>query len=686
MKLRTNFVFPFLICGIIAAAPAPDAARILETSPLRFEPAADSSSGQFVARGPKFLFSFSGNQATLRAEDKNVRLAFQGAVPQARIEALQKLTSTTNLFIGNDQSKWRSDVPNYGRLQVRGLYAGVDLVYYGNAGQLEYDLTVKPGADPQQIRLRLEGAAARLDSNGDLIAELIQKRPIAYQVASNGAKIPVDSRYRKNSDGSYGFVLGNYDRNRELVIDPVLSFSYYLTGSYQTTAQGIGIDKIGYLWIAGSTFATDLPIGGNPIQSTNAGSSDIFVAKIDPNQPADRQLVFATFLGGSSNDILGGMAVGPNGDVYLTGNTISSDFPLVDQAQSTLDGTSDAFVAWINSSRKLGYSSYLGGAQTETGFAITYNNKGEFFVTGGTESTDFPTAGSAFQTSSAGRQEAFVAEYNPLLTGTATLVYSTYLGGSGWDVGSAIALAPDGTLWVAGGTYSHDFPMKGTSYQPKYQDQGDAFLAHINISAGTSGLEYTTYLGGSELDQAKNIVVDSKGRAIVTGYTLASNFPVTADAMQPKYAGNTDAFITILDPNASTRAGQLVYSTFFGGSQEDVPFDLKQDSAGNLYICGFTFSPGLATTANAAQPAYDGSQDAFAMKFTPPTAGTPGISYLTYLGSDGLQVAYGIDFDAKDHIYMTGYTSGPIFKALHGIAKTSSAGTVDGFLIGLDIQ
>jgi hypothetical protein len=172
----------------------------------------------------------------------------------------------------------------------------------------------------------------------------------------------------------------------------------------------------------------------------------------------------------------------------------------------------------------------------------------------------------------------------------------------------------------------------------------------------------------------------------VTGYTLASNFPVTADAMQPKYAGNTDAFITILDTNASTRAGQLVYSTFFGGSQEDVPFDLKQDSAGNLYICGFTFSPGLATTANAAQPAYDGSQDAFAMKFTPPTAGTPGISYLTYLGSDGLQVAYGIDFDAKDHIYMTGYTSGPIFKALHGIAKTSSAGTVDGFLIGLDIQ
>lgn len=692
MKTRIILFFPFLVYG--AVAPAPEQAnsgrkgvRILETTPLRFEPAPSDDSAQYIARGPRIRFSFIGTEALLQAGGKHIRLQFQGAARHAKLEATQKLSSTTSLFFGNDPSKWRSDVPNYGRLQVHDLYPGIDLVYYGNAGELEYDLTVQPRVDPRRIRLRLEGAQARVDQDGNLVAELIQKRPVAYQISSTGARVAVESRYRKNADGTYGFVLGKYDRGRELVIDPVLSFSYYLTGSYQTMSQAIGIDRIGYLWVAGTTYCTDLPVGGNPIQSTNNGGTDIFVAKIDPNVPADRQLVFATYLGGSGNDTLGGMAVGPNGDVYLTGSTLSADFPTENPAQTALDGTlADAFVAWINSTRTLGYSTYLGGSLAETGTAVTYNSKGEIFVTGGTESTDFPTAGGAFQTVFTYLQEAYIAVYNPSLSGSATLVYSTFLGGTNWDIGNAIALAADGTVWVAGGTYSHDFPIRGNSYQPNYHDLGDAFLAHINISAGSSGLEYTTYLGGNNIDQATNLLIDAKGRVVVSGYTQSANFPSTADAMQTKYAGNTDAFISILDPTISNHTEQLVYSTFFGGSDEDVPFDLKQDAAGNIYVCGVTFSPGLATTTNAAQHDYDGSEDAFALKFNPGTAGPAAISYLTYLGSDGLQVAYGIDFDAAGHIYITGYTSGPIFKALHGVAKTSGTGNVDGFLIGLDTQ
>jgi Beta-propeller repeat len=683
MKPRTIVLFPVLFCGMLAAGTSEDAVRILGTAPLRFEPAADNGSSQFIARGPRFRYSFAGNEATFQSRDKQVRLQFQGAAPGARIEAIEKLSSTTGLFLGNNPTKWRPEIPNYGRLQIRDLYRGVDLVYYGNEDQLEYDLTVKPGADPRSIRLRLDASRARVDRDGNLVAGLIQKRPVAYQVSADGSRTPVESRYRRNADGTYGFVVGKYDRDHELVIDPVLTFSLYLSGSNQDIAQTIGLDKIGFLYVAGTTYSTNFPIVSG-FQATQGGGTDIFVAKIDPNAKAGAQVVFSTYIGGTANETLGGMSVGPNGDVYLTGTTLSSNFPTVNPAQTALDGTSDAFVVWINSSRALGYSTYLGGALDETGVGITFNSKHEIFVTGGTESTDFPKV-NAFQTSSKGRQDAFVAAYNPGLSGTATLIYSSYLGGSDWDIGRGVALAADGTVWIAGGTYSYDFPLKGNSRQTVYRGEGDAFVAHINISAGSSGLEYTSFLGGGNQEEASNIVINSAGQVVVSGWTISPTFPITANGMQPVYGGNGNGFVSILD---TTKAAgeQLIYSTFFGGTGPTIPSDLKQDAEGNLYLCGYTLADGLPTTKNAAQPAYDGSVDAFVLEFNPATAGPAAISYFSYLGSDGLQVGNGVAFDAKGDIYVVGYTSGPIFKALHGVAKTSDAGKVDGFVAGLSTK
>jgi Beta-propeller repeat len=683
MKLRTIVLFQVLSCGMLTAGTPEDAVRILGTAPLRFEPAADNGSSQFIARGPRFRYSFAGNEATFQSRDKQVRLQFQGTAPGARIEAIEKLSSTTGLFLGNNPAKWRPEIPNYGRLQIRDLYRGVDLVYYGNEDQLEYDLTVKPGADPRSIRLRLDGSRARVDRDGNLVAGLIQKRPVAYQVSADGSRVPVESRYRRNADGTYGFVMGKYDRDRELVIDPVLTFSLYLSGSNQDIAQTIGLDKIGFLYVAGTTYSTDFPIVSG-FQTKQGGGTDIFVAKIDPNAKAGAQVVFSTYLGGTANETLGGMSVGSNGDVYLTGTTLSSDFPTVNPAQTALDGTSDAFVVWINSSRALGYSTYLGGALNETGVGITVNSRNEIFVTGGTESIDFPTV-NAFQTSSKGRQDAFVAAYNPGLSGTATLIFSSYLGGSDWDIGRGIALAADGTVWIAGGTYSYDFPLKGNSRQTVYRGEGDAFVAHINISAGSSGLEYTSFLGGSNQEEASNIVINSAGQVVLSGWTISPTFPITANGMQPVYGGNGNGFVSILDTTKAPTE-QLIYSTFFGGTGPTIPSDLKQDAEGNLYLCGYTLSGGLPTTKNAAQPAYDGSVDAFVLEFNPATAGPAAISYFSYLGSDGLQVGNGVAFDAKGDIYVVGYTSGPIFKALHGVGKTSDAGKVDGFVAGLSTK
>ncbi|MGD0296436.1 MAG: SBBP repeat-containing protein [Bryobacteraceae bacterium] len=684
MKLRTILFIPALFCGTLAAATSDDAVRILATAPLRFEPAADTGSSQFIARGPRFRYSFAGNQATFQRAGKQFELRFQGADPASKIEPIQKLTSTTGLFFGNDPAKWRPEIPNYGRLQVSNLYRGIDLVYYGNEGELEYDLTMKPGADPRNIRLRLDGGRAHVDRNGNLIAGLIQKRPVAYQVSVNGARVPVESRYRKNADGSYGFVLGKYDRDRELVIDPVLTFSLYLSGSDQDVAQTIALDRIGFLWVAGTTYSTDYPTV-SAIQTANAGGTDIFVTKIDPNAKAGEQIVFSTYLGGTANETLGGMAVGPNGDVYLTGTTLSADFPTQNPAQTALDGTSDAFVVWINSSRALGYSTYLGGALDETGVGVTFDSKGKIYVTGGTDSTDYPTV-NPLQSATGGDQDVFIAEYEPSLSGTATLVYSTYLGGSGWDIGRGIALAADGTVWIAGGTYSFNLPLKGTSYQNFYQGDGDAFVAHINTSAGSSGLEYSTFIGGVDQEEASNVVINAVGQVVISGWTISSTFPVTANGMQTVYGGNGNTFVSILDPTKAERSEQLVYSTFFGGSGPTIPSDLKQDAAGNLYMTGMTLAPGLPTTKNAAQAAYDGSLDAFVLEFNPATAGTAAISYLSYLGSDGLQVGNGVAFDAKGNIYVVGYTSGPIFKSLKGVSKTSSAGKVDGFVAGLSTK
>ena len=682
MNLRLFIAFMLLACGTLAAAP--DAVRVLATAPLRFEPATDASADRFLARGARFQFEFSSHHAQFRAGDKAVRLEFPGAAPGARLEGLDQLRSKTALYLGNDRSKWRSGIPNYGRLQVRGLYSGVDLIYYGNAGELEYDLHVKPGADARRIRLRLRGERAQLDRDGNLVADLIQKRPVAYQLDPNGARVAVASRYRRNRDGSYGFALGPYDRSRELVIDPVLTLATYLGGSSQDIAYGIGHDSLGFVYVAGTTDSTDFPASGNPFQGALKGGADLFVVKIDPHVSPDLQIVFATYYGGSLGEIFGGMSVGPNGDVFLTGTTMSTDFPTVNAFQTSLgNGTgtgADAFVTWIDTNQQIDYSTYLGGSNADAGYAITQDPSGKVWVTGGTQSDDFPNLG-GIQTGRSGSQDMFLAGFDASQANAGTLVYSSFLGGAFWETGRGLAAAPDGTFWVVGGTYSFDLPMIGSSFQRSFAGGGDAFVAHINPALGSDGVLYTTYLGGSGLEEARSVLLDPAGRVIVSGYTTSPDFPVTSDALQPGYGGNTDVFVSILNP-ANPPGSQLVYSTYFGGAGGDAAFDLKRDSNGVLYLAGFTLSPGLAASAGALQAAYDGTMDAFVLKLDPSHAGAAGLNYFSYLGSAGVQVAYGVDFDAVGNIYLAGATSSQIFDALGGPGKPSDPGNTDAFILG----
>jgi hypothetical protein len=300
--------------GFLAAAE-PDAAQILATAPLRFEPTPDGSAGaKFVARGARFHFEFTRDEATLRAGHRDIRLHFDGADRHAQISGAELERSTTNLYFGNEPAKWRRGVPNYGRVQVQGLYPGIDLAYYSSGGELEYDLTVKAGANPRRIRLRLRGGDARLNDHGDLVSELIQKSPVAYQIAADGSRRAVDSRYRKNADGSYGFALGSYDHERDLVIDPLI-VAQYVEGAYQVIAYGIGHDSKGLIYIGGDTSTPDLSFPGTPYQSLEAGGIDLFFAVINPALAAGSQIIYATYIGGTSDDDFGAIAVAPSGDV-----------------------------------------------------------------------------------------------------------------------------------------------------------------------------------------------------------------------------------------------------------------------------------------------------------------------------------------------------------------------------------
>jgi hypothetical protein len=568
---------------------------------------------------------------------------------------------------------------------VQGLYPGIDLAYYSDAGELEYDVTVKPGANPRRIRLRLRGGDAKLNDHGDLEAELIQKRPVAYQIAADGSRRAVDSRYRKNADGSYGFALGPYDHARPLVIDPLI-IAQYVEGAYRVTAYSIGHDSNGLIYIGGDTSTPDLPFPGTPYQNTEAGGIDVFFVVINPALAPGSQIIYGTYVGGTSDDDFGAMVVGPSGDVYMTGTTFSTDFPTVNPYQTTLGGTTDtnnnAFVLWFTPAQALKYCTYFGGSGDDAGKAITLGSNGKIWVAGDTQSTDFPNTG-GFQSTLIGKQNMFVAAFDPTAATTATLVYSIYIGGTHWDEAYGIAFAPDGTIWLAGATYSPDIWIVGNSvYQSIYGGDGDAYVAHISPGLGAKALLYSSFLGGSGIDEATSMVLDPSGSVILTGYTLSTNFPVTSNAFQTAYGGNTDAFIAVLDPSKPSKAEQLVYSTYFGGDGADSAYDLKEDSQGILYVSGYTESPGLPSTSNALQTAYDGSVDAFGLKLDPSKAGAAGIDYFTYLGTPGVQVAYGVDFDSKGNMYLAGSTTSGLLGAFGGPERGTVDGTVNAFVIG----
>lgn len=567
-----------------------------------------------------------------------VRMQLAGGNALAKASPSGQLPGKSNYFIGNDPSKWQKDVAHYARVSYQDVYPGVNLAFHGAQRQVEFDFVVAAGANPAPIAFHFTGAAKiKTDDSGNLVVssaagDVLLHKPVAYQ-EQNGVRQPVEAQFVLKANNQVSFALGNYDHNRELVIDPSVSYEYstYLGGSGDDEGQGIAFDSTGAAYITGETASTNFPGASNSLTGT-AGNA--FVAKIAPDGSG---LDYSTYIGGHGANGDSGNAIAVNltsGISYVAGGTTSSDFPATAGAfQTTLKGATNAFVCELGTTGVRIYCTYLGGTGTDTalGIALASDSSGDVYVAGKTSSTNFPTTASPLQASlgSGNTSAGFVTKLNS--TGTAPLLFSTYLGGSSTgDLAGAVAVdSSNNNVYVTGQTFSATFPTTSGAYQTTCGSctggNSNAFVTGINPTG--SAYIYSTFLGGNSLDTGDGIAVDSTGSAYVTGSTSSTKFPTSTGAFQTTYGGGTDAFVTKLKADGSA----LVYSTFLGGSGFDAGASIGLDSSNNAYITGQTNSSPFPTVG-PTQSSLGGGFDAFVSEIN--SSGTQ-LVFSTYLGGTG---------------------------------------------------
>jgi hypothetical protein len=650
-----------------------------------------------------------------------IRMTMPGANPEPVIASEDQQPGVKNYFIGNDPKNWHTNIPAFARVRYHDVYPGVDVVYHGTR-QLEFDVVVNPGANPDQIELSFDGAKhITTDASGNLIltseaGELRLQRPVSYQ-EKNGTRQAVDSRFVVKNDHQVVFALGSYDRSRQLVIDPSISFATYFggggtTGSGEETGLGIAVDGSGNAYVVGTTnSSTTLP--GNPTLIPPGGLYDCYLVEFSPSG----SIVFTTIFGGTQNDLPQAVAVDTTG-IYVVGLTQSMDFPGVtaSSAQPTFggagpNGDGDAFVAKLGTTgSSITWATYLGGSDFDEAFALTVDNAQNVFVVGETFSTStdirpFPIVNPLPPptTGGVGLGDGFVTEIQADSSNATKFVISSYIGGENLDLATGVAWnLTTGDVYVSGGTQSPNLPVTTGAYQTKCGTDGncnekngvffdDAFVAAFNPTA-IPPLTYTylTYLGGGGVDDAFAITTDSTGDAYVTGRTasgVSTHFPVLSPLPGlGNLVGVQNAFVTQLNPTGTA----LVYSTYLGGNGLDKGLGIALDSFNNAYVTGQTTSASTITppfpTANPTQANFGGGtagqfdSDAFLSELT--WSGTTlSLPFSTYIGGSGDEDIQG-GFVALDptgnYIYVVGDTNSPNFP----IQASSTAAVADSVLNG----
>jgi len=657
-------VLALIIAGAAASRPSSSRAPAAARWPLWFEPnQGQAAAGTlFLARAPRFTVLLDGAAAATYAIPSSVpqaidriRMVPEGARGGMQALGERALSSSTHFYRGPGRDRWPLAIANYARVRYPEVYPGIDILWQSERGEIEYQVNVKPGADPARARFRWEGIrGASLDRSGDLIIEtsggrLRQRCPVAYQ-ERNGERHPVRAAYRIEGE-IVGFALGPYDPALDLVIDPQLEFSSYLGGNGFDAAYGVAADASGNVYLTGETASSDFPGAPGVYRATR----DAFVSKINSTLTT---VYYTTILASSGNDAGRAIAVDATGTVYVAGSAGGQEFPVSNGAvQPLFGGGTDAFIAHLDATGRILYSTFLGAGGSDVATGIAIDVSGNAYVSGYTNSARFPTTANVPQTAyKGGLSDAFVAKLNP--TGSA-LLYSTLLGGSGTDIARAIAVDPAGEACIAGYSDSVNLPVVG-AIQSAQGGGGDAIVGCLNTS-GTAW-KYLTYLGGSSTDDAYALALDSTGNAFVAGATLSSNFPTTAGVLQPANNGSYDAFVAKIGASGGT----LVYSTLLGGSATDTASAILVDAAGQAWVAGFTNSCDFPVQ-NAWQSACQGSYDAFVSLIA---ANGVSLRASSYLGGSGDDRATALAIDGAGNIFVTGYTASLDFPTTPGALET----------------
>ncbi len=607
-------------------------------------------------------------EASLPVAQAVIRIRFLDAAPEVTIEGEDRHVTYHNYFLGNNPALWRSHVPLFSRIRYREVYPGVDVLYHPEGSGLKYDLLVAPGADPSQIVLQYEGATSLdVTPDGNLFVGvgetmLLEGRPDAWQIR-NGRRIPVDVSFHIQGNDTVTFEIADYDHMLPLVIDPPveLLYSSYLGGSEKENGNALALDADGCRIIAGETRSSDFPVE-EPFQEIYGGSRDAFVSKVSQD---GGQLLFSTFLGGSFVDYANDIAMSELEEIILTGNTVSSDFPLLNPFQGDQDGQ-DAFITRLSpDGATLLSSTYLGGSMGESSRAVTIDQSGSMTVVGYTDSPDFPLQNPFQGTYTSPLDDAFIARISP--EGN-SLVFSTYMGGYGTDQAFDVIVDDEGNSYVTGRTSSSNFPVMN-AYQESFAGTMDAFA--VKLSPDGSEMIYGTYLGGSQWDDGRAVGLH-EGYLLIAGSTESLGFPVKY-SFQEELAGGPsgDGFLTKLDPTGQ----ELVYSTFYGGSLSDGLRGLWVDEGGSAFVTGYSLSPDLPLQ-NPFQGNLAGSDDCMVARFAP--WGSE-LFWSTFLGGTDDEAGHDIEVDASGNTHIVGTTYSADFPVLNPY-QSELLGTSDVFL------
>lgn len=697
-----------------ASASAPQVQRAFGQMPLSFEINRGQAAApiKFMARGANYGLFLTAQAAvislhqpqraatqparpTTKPQTAQIKLRLLNANPAAQPAGQTLLAGKSNYFSGNDPARWQTDVPNYAQVAYEEVYPGIALIWHGRQAALEYDFIVQPGADPQRIALAFDGAQTiRVAETGALhlrtaAGELVQHAPVVYQETPQGRQV-VPASYEVNEAAQVRFALGAYDTTRPLVIDPVLNYAAYVGGSGADEVESLAVDASGNVYVAGTTesadFAATLRRGEAGLL---AGDSAAFVRKLDANG----QLVYSVVLDGRSGDEAHGVAVDQTGAAYVVGQTASRNFPLQSALQSTPNPgvaclnplcigeaatASDAFVAKLNAAGNgLVFSTFLGGGNDDSGHAIALGADNSIYVTGRTDSGNFPTLNAFQEDQRFSGYDIFLAVLAP--TGQA-LRYSTYLcTGDDLDIGFAVAVDATGNAYIAGRTDGDDLPVRGANGAPPFRANYvagfEAFAAKFNPNAtGNASLVYATYLGGAGTDQAFGIAVDDINQAYLVGQTGSVDFPLQAAPGAPVLDSQNlvnEAFLTCLNAAGSG----AVFSTFLGGSSQEAALAVALDTARNVYVAGKTSSTDFATNSEIQT----GLRGGFDASLTKVRAGGTSVEFTLVLGSTGNDEARGVALDETRRIYLAGVAGAGNLTG----APTPAPGSTNGFVARL---